>query len=309
MNKICYGCGINLQTKDKEEKGYIPDVKKDSPYCMRCYKLIHYGKNSELIDVKKTEELINNINKDNIFTIFLTDYLSINKEVINTYKSIKGNKLFLISKYDLIKEEIKEYEILNTLKKSYEIKEDILFISSKENYKVKELLNYLKRNNINITYLVGATNSGKSSLINNLIDLTKTKINKTTTSKNINTTIDFIRVNLNGDLTVIDSPGFSLPEVTLTKKIKKIIYQMKKDEVLKIEEFYLKVSDNTSLILYLKDDIKINKHFKEVKFNDEIKLKDNDEIIINNYGIIKTKNKCNIKMHNILNYEIRNKHE
>ena len=44
MNKICYGCGAKLQFTNKDEKGYIPENKyEDSSYCMRCFRMIHYG--------------------------------------------------------------------------------------------------------------------------------------------------------------------------------------------------------------------------------------------------------------------------
>ena len=44
MNKICFGCGAKLQSVDKEKIGYIPENKIDnSSYCMRCFRMIHYG--------------------------------------------------------------------------------------------------------------------------------------------------------------------------------------------------------------------------------------------------------------------------
>ena len=44
MNKKCIGCGSVLQTEKPKEKGYIiKDKIKDSNYCERCFKIIHYG--------------------------------------------------------------------------------------------------------------------------------------------------------------------------------------------------------------------------------------------------------------------------
>ena len=44
MNKICFGCGIKLQSTDKEKLGYVPEKKlESSKYCMRCFKMNNYG--------------------------------------------------------------------------------------------------------------------------------------------------------------------------------------------------------------------------------------------------------------------------
>ena len=44
MNKICFGCGIKLQSTDKEKLGYVPEKKlESSKYCMRCFRMMHYG--------------------------------------------------------------------------------------------------------------------------------------------------------------------------------------------------------------------------------------------------------------------------
>lgn len=38
---VCKGCGVTLQYDHSELTGYTP--KKDSLYCERCFRLIHYG--------------------------------------------------------------------------------------------------------------------------------------------------------------------------------------------------------------------------------------------------------------------------
>ena len=53
MNKICYGCGCKLQNTDKEKIGYTP--KEDSNYCQRCFRLMHYGIDSENMPFKTVD--------------------------------------------------------------------------------------------------------------------------------------------------------------------------------------------------------------------------------------------------------------
>ncbi len=117
MNKICYGCGLKLQSEFPDELGFIPPNKIASSYCQRCYKLIHYGEQKSNNTPKETQNIIKAINNDNKFVIFLIDFLTINSEIIKLFNSIKKNKLLLISKYDLLPKNIKDYTITNYLKK------------------------------------------------------------------------------------------------------------------------------------------------------------------------------------------------
>ena len=99
MNKICYGCGVKLQTEDKDKLGYIPSNKaEDAKYCMRCFRMMHYGEKTVNNTPKDVREIINKINKDVRFVIFLVDFLNINNEVISIFKSIKKRKVLVVNK-------------------------------------------------------------------------------------------------------------------------------------------------------------------------------------------------------------------
>ena len=44
MNKKCIGCGITLQTKNKNKLGFISEAKyQEGNYCERCFKVINYN--------------------------------------------------------------------------------------------------------------------------------------------------------------------------------------------------------------------------------------------------------------------------
>ena len=100
MSKTCIGCGIILQNNDKNELGYTPNLEKD--YCMRCFKLKHYGENINKKVTFDNKELIKNINDFHCFTLFLTDFINISEEVLNVYKKIKTNKCLVITKKGLL---------------------------------------------------------------------------------------------------------------------------------------------------------------------------------------------------------------
>ena len=89
MSRICFGCGAKLQYSNKDAKGYVPENKlNDAKYCMRCFKLMHYGVNINDTVPKKVEEILYLVNSDNKHTIFMCDFLSLSDKIINIYISI-----------------------------------------------------------------------------------------------------------------------------------------------------------------------------------------------------------------------------
>ena len=299
MNKTCLGCGTTLQTKDESLKGFIPIEKyENSNYCKRCFRLTHYGDNKKE-EEKSTNYILNKINKDNIYKIFLVDLLNINNNTIEIFNKIKRNKLLLISKLDLFDNSININHVINNIKDVYKIKTDIKTVSIYDDNSIKSIINYLNKNSINKLYIIGPTNSGKSSLINKLLSMNNNK-NLLTTSNNFNTTLDFNEIVINDKLTIIDSPGFIINDYELKTKyvstIKPKIYNMKDNETLLINDFYINFKNDTSVIIYTYDDLIINKYYKDIDFDIDINIEDSTDICINGFGFIRIKNKNKINL-------------
>ncbi|MDD4187414.1 MAG: 50S ribosome-binding GTPase [Bacilli bacterium] len=309
MNKICFGCGSKLQSEDATKEGYIPDAKlKTEDYCQRCFKIIHYGMQSKSSTPKESNIILRSINKDNKFVIFMANFLTINSEVINIFNQITNDKILLISKCDIFLKSIKEIHIKTFLRNYYQIKSDIKLVSSVNNYGVESLTNYLRNRNIHDVYIVGLSNSGKSTLINKLIDLNQSNMKMITTSCIPNTTLDFIRIKINDNLTVIDSPGFiinTIQDDIITSKnnfkvfLKPKTFQIKVGETLEIENMYFNFSEDTSVTLYLINNLKVKKYYKEIDFDNSIVVNNNIDLIISGLGFINIKNRCMIKTANI----------
>ena len=304
MSKICFGCGAKLQYSNKDAKGYVPENKlNDAKYCMRCFKLMHYGVNINDTVPKRVEEILYLVNSDDKFTIFMCDFLSLSDKIINIYNKIKGKKLLLVSKIDVIPKDIKIDTIRKYIMNNYKVN-NVRFVSSVNGYGIDSLINYLITNNIRESYILGETNSGKSTLINNILDAFDSKLTKTTISSSKNTTLDFIRLNVNNNLTIIDSPGFVTDSYEVNCPIKKIIkpltYQMKEGEVLKIDKFYIKFSVSTSITVYSCYDLEIKKYYKDdISFTYNEKINSNSDIVIYGLGFINVKNECTICVYNI----------
>lgn len=305
----CVGCGSILQSDDDSKSGYLPYVKlldENSIYCRRCFKLKNYNEkvlnDSMIID----EGLIEKVNeyKDS-YAFFLIDFLNICEESIRTFKQINLDKTLVISKCDLIIKDINLERIKQNIINDYDIKDNVIFISSKKNVNLNLIFSILNKNNKKESFILGYTNAGKSTLINYL------KGNKQIVASSMpNTTLDFIEMDING-YKIIDTPGFNLKntfykknEFELIKKlnpiyfISPISYVSKSDQIFKIEDrLYLKDFSDNSIIFYISNLLKINKIYKdEVKKYVTIDVEENSDLVIASVGFIRIKNKCSIKV-------------
>lgn len=328
MNKKCYGCGAILQTNNKEEKGYIREDKyNNSNYCERCFKITHYNEKKVTHLENINEYIIDEVNKKASFVYFLIDFLNINTETINTYKKIKTNKILIISKIDIIPKSIKNQTITNWLKENYGIKEDIIYQSSKKNINVKSLMSHLEQEKIKECYILGYTNAGKSTLINKLRSINNVKDYELTTSLLPNTTIDFIKIRINENLSIIDSPGFTLTNTfyeednfNLIKKslpntlLKPTTYQVKEISSIIIEDkVRISSSNKNSFTFYMSNNIDIKRVFDN---NNNLKnlekitidIKENSDLIIKSLGFINIKKPCKLTIYtsNKSLFEVRN---
>jgi len=225
----CAGCGIKLQTADKSLPGYISEAhleeNGEQVYCKRCFDIIHYNlkydspSNNDLflnkmkiIKEKYRNEII-------ILVVDATDLLgSINDLIISEIGGMKT--IILINKIDLLPNSIKinhfETYVKNTcLSKKMNVA-SVFGISSikKDNIiavlkKIDKLRynKYKNKPNFSQAFVVGVASVGKSTFINCVKSVLKINSLPLTTSRQFQTTQDFIKVELGGHFYLIDTPG------------------------------------------------------------------------------------------------------
>ena len=315
--KRCVGCGVILQSEDNNKLGYIPANKiNEAKYCERCFKLTHYN-NQIIIPLKDVnDKIIKEVNKSKKNVYYIIDLLNINEETINTFKEIKTSKKMIVSKLDIIPRSIKTSKITEWLKNVYGINEDIFYISSNKDINLERIINDIERNQYYDSYILGYTNSGKSTLINNLCNKVNPINNKITTSLIPNTTLDFIKIKLIPEVTIIDSPGFTLSntlykdnELDLIKRInpkkfiKPVTYQTKDITSLLIEDrIRISFNSNNSVTTYFSNDLIVSKIFaNNKKLLDQkvttYNIDDNSDIVIKGIGFINVKKACKINVY------------
>lgn len=317
MNKKCQGCGVILQTKNTKEKGYIPAQKyEESPYCERCFKIMHYNEKLPITLENINEYILEEVNAHAQYAYFLIDFLNINEETTNTFKKIECPKTLLISKTDIIPKSIKEQNIIEWLRENYGITEQVIFQSTKKNTNTHSLIEQLEQKQVKECYILGYTNAGKSTLINKLCTINKIKDKELTTSLIPNTTIDFIKIKLSPSLTIIDSPGFTLTntiykeeEFSFLKKInpkkflKPITYQTKEITSIIIEDkIRITPQNRNSLTFYMSNEVKIERVFKNNTQQIDLpkttlKIKENSDVVIKSLGFVNIKEPCQLTIY------------
>lgn len=249
INKKCTGCGAILQYISPKLAGYIDkDKYDDATTCQRCFKIKNYGEyqkiENESEDYKK---IFDKINVNGNLVLFICDILSLSLDMI---KDIKADVILVITKCDLLPKSVKEYKLREYVNKHYDFRlKDLVFVSAIKNYNIDLLISKIEKikNNRDV-YLLGKTNSGKSTLINQICKARGISNDFVTTSMFPETTIDTIKVNISENFNLIDTPGLIdkssytynidtklLKKITPKKEIKPITYQMKPNQSILID--------------------------------------------------------------------------
>lgn len=305
----CLGCGVVLQDKDPDKDGYVIDIQKG--LCERCFIIKNYGQNKL---IKKTNidymRITDNI-RDNDIVVYVSSLLTLNLDYLNKFKQV----ILVLTKRDVLPKSVKDNKIIKYVKERYDNVIDVITISAYKKYHLDELYNKLSKYKDKHIYFVGITNSGKSTLINEMIKSYSQTEGKITTSNYPSTTLDTVPVKV-GELNIIDTPGIviensiintldnkGIKKINSKKEIKPITIQINGKGAILIDEF-IRIEYETnisSMTLYLSNNLKVsnislnNPRLKD-KYINEYKLNDNQDLVIEDIGFIKFTNKVNLRM-------------
>lgn len=305
MSKTCIGCGAVLQDKNSSEIGYVTELEKE--LCERCFQIRHYNKYQV---VEKTNQEYENIlkkiaNTDDL-VVFVVDVLHINKKIKEVLDFFKQDILLVLTKRDLLPKVIYEQRLLDYMDVFSDHFVDKVMISSQKNYQFDELYEKIKtyQKSPNV-YIVGLTNAGKSTMINQFLKDYTESDKVITTSMLPSTTLDMIEIPINESLVFIDTPGIldegnfihtiqdgkQLKKITPKKEIRPISYQVRGTQYFKIEDFfYLEVPDN-QIIFYFSNALKIERFYqkkeKQHLICHELSITGKEDIVIPGLGFIK----------------------
>ena len=271
MNRKCIGCGSILQDVDINKDGYVLDI--NDSICQRCFRIKYY--NEYKVTSRNNSDYINIINSinDNDLVVYVTSLFDIRLDFIDSFKNV----IVVLTKKDILPKSVKDSKIIDYIKSRYKYS-DIEVISSIKNYNLDSLFNKIKKYNKNgNVYVVGTTNSGKSTLINKLIKNYSDSDIEITSSLYPSTTLDKIEIDID-NIKIIDTPGLinegsiinyidnkTLKMITPKKEIKPRTYQLKGSGSILIDNLVRMDYDtkDTSMTIYIANGINITFAGKE----------------------------------------------
>jgi 30S ribosome assembly GTPase len=288
MSKItkCLGCGALLQNSDQNLAGYT--YKLENPYCMSCYKLMHYGSVAEHFHPKDLPIL-----EDHSLVFMMSSVLHLDLlfhyPVYRFYPNLKF--VYIINQIDLLPAQTNLdllIEKITSKAKSLNIPYmDLILMSAKNPKDLEAVKKYLVNQSAKRIYLLGVQNSGKTTLFKALTDqknalalkkagLTQEALEGTFSNKTI---IDMPGLYQKGYLhTFLSYEQYKryIPD----KEIKPRIYRLKKNQSLVIQGFIAVTNDDDKIVSYVlyvdsnlnvikTNDSKIDHHLAEVNILDQ----------------------------------------
>lgn len=319
----CQGCGAVLQDTNLDEIGYTKKI--DSELCLRCFRIKHYN---DYKRVEKTNDdfipIIKEISKTKDLVVLLVDLFNIPASLKDITDNLDNDIILVLTKRDILPVSLYEDRLIEYFSNLSRKIVDTIIISSNKNYNIDEFLdninNYKVSKNV---YVVGYTNAGKSTLINKILYNYTDKIPSITTSILPSTTIDAIEIEINSELTLIDTPGLiesgsmldlvdetTLKNIVPKKEIKPITYQLKDKQCIYIDSLVkLEILNKNNITIYMSDELNIERSFKD---NDKssnlekhiIKVSNKEDIVITGLGFIKVMKSDEIILYTIPGVEV-----
>lgn len=319
MVKKCFGCGATMQAVDKKKEGYVKiEAFETSRLCERCFRIQNYGEYR--VVAKSNEEFVQvlrKINDSKDLVVLVVDIFNLSKDIELFSKYLSNDIILVITKRDLLPKSIRDEKILSYMN-HFDLKPKAsLVISSFKNYHLDDLMNLIRNyKKSSKVYIVGLTNSGKSTMVNKILYNYSTSENMITTSILPSTTLREIEIKIDSELTLIDTPGLlddgnmtehvdikTLKKITPKHEIRPITYQIKVNQTILFENFMrVDMKCHNSVTIYVANTVRIERLYKnndkllDLEHHHLLVDKDSD-VVVAGLGFLHFKEPCEIDIY------------
>ncbi|NEW05137.1 ribosome biogenesis GTPase YqeH [Paenibacillus sp. SYP-B3998] len=251
----CAGCGVELQTEEPSKLGYVPAeaLQKEPIICQRCYRIKHYNESSS-ITLKQDDflKLLGHVGQTKALVVNIVDIFDFEGSMISSLSRFVGSNpiLLVVNKIDLLPKVTNPNKIINWVQRRAKEQNlrvvDIVLCSAKKNMGFDRVISAVAEHRGNHdVYVVGATNVGKSTLINRLISDYSDLEAELTTSQYPGTTLDLVKIPLDDGCYIVDTPGIvyahrltevvtkrDLSQIMPDKPLKPMVFQLNESQTL-----------------------------------------------------------------------------
>lgn len=251
----CLGCGVVLQSEDPKQIGYIPaGTRTPAPaVCQRCFRLKHYNEmTAAAVDPDEFQRILHEIGSKPGLIVHIVDVFDFEGSLMTGLHRYGSNNpiLMAVNKIDLLPKGISLTQLYQWIRRQLNQAgvrvEEVVLISAETGAGFEDLLTAVgKLHKKRDIVVVGATNVGKSSVLNRFIRDYSSLEHELTTSRYPGTTLDLIHIPLMDGQDIIDTPGLVLKDryceivpdrllgvITPDKPLKPTVYQLNEKQTL-----------------------------------------------------------------------------
>ncbi|MFA5480876.1 MAG: GTPase [Bacilli bacterium] len=289
--KRCYSCGIILQSKSQQEKGYVKkeileDITKGVIFCDECYRSEKYNiapKEAHLdpqfltliADAQATDALI--VYVINLFSFEAGFIHHLNEKLSGLDVLVLANKHDIMPQ-DVDDEQLKEYVAHRLRVEKIQVR-DVVLISAAENYNMRQVIDLVseirKRRDV---YVIGQKFSGKTTLMEAFLKEYKNSSRANIITQNYpGTNLKVMQIPIDASTYFYDTPGLGNENSILEKvekqvlkaivpmiRLKKRAFTLSKNNALflgGLASVELIEGGKTAVECYFADDVDIKKSF------------------------------------------------
>ncbi|WP_337098476.1 ribosome biogenesis GTPase YqeH [Paenibacillus sp. YIM B09110] len=283
--RSCAGCGVQLQSERSDLPGFLPEsaLLRDPVICQRCFRIRNYNEASSVaVDQDDFLRLLSSIGSTDSLVVHIVDLYDFEGSLISGLQRFVGNNpvLLVVNKIDLLPKAMNVNRLRNWVQKQAKAEGlrtvDVVLCSAKRNMGFEHVIDALDRyRGDRDVYVVGATNVGKSTLINRLIRDYSDMERELTTSRYPGTTLDAVHIPLDDGKSIIDTPGIVyttrmtevvprsfLGSLLPDKPIKPLVYQLNSGQSLfigSLVRFDFVEGERQSFTLYISNALNVHR--------------------------------------------------